>query len=68
MGSIKRAPELTSANQIRRYARMSKADIVEAFRDLYREYGGAGELDDLEWLDDLERRITILKTYRSNGN
>lgn len=63
--SIKRAPTLTSKQQFVRYEKLSKADIVEAFRDLFRECGGVDELDDTEWLNDLERRVALLKAYRS---
>ena len=47
---------------------MSKADIVEAYRDIFREFGGEGELDDTKWMEDLERRIEILKRYRESNN
>ena len=64
MGTVKRAPELESREHRIKYSQMSKADIVEAYRDLFREMGGVGETDDSEWMQDLQRRITILKTYR----
>jgi hypothetical protein len=66
--TIKRAPQLRGKDQFKRYAALSKADIVEAFRDLFREYGGVDELDDTEWLIDLERRVALLKHYRTFDN
>lgn len=67
MGHVKRAPELKNKDHFGRYAKLSKADIVEAFRDMFREYGGVDELDDIEWMNDLERRVALLKSLREQG-
>lgn len=64
MGHIKRYPQIRKEHRVR-YTRISKADLVEAFRDLYQETSG-NELDDSDWIDDLERRVQILKTYRQH--
>jgi len=64
MGHVKRYPTLANKEQHKRYSKISKADIVEAFRDMFREMGGVDELDDTEWLNDLERRVALLKSYR----
>lgn len=45
--------------------RMSKTDLLEAYRDMFREFGGAGELDDSQWIADLNRRVGIVKNYRA---
>ena len=66
-GISKRSPELNTKDHFRRYAKVSKADIIEAYRDLFREMGGEGELDDEKWFNDLEHRIEILKSYRAAG-
>jgi hypothetical protein len=63
--AVKRAPQLSGKQQYNEYASISKADIVEAYRDLFREFGGEGELDDVEWMIDLKRRIELLKAYRN---
>lgn len=62
--AIKRYPQLTNREHYKRYEALSKADITEAFRDMFREFGGAGELDNVEWMNDLERRVNLLKKYR----
>lgn len=64
MGSVKRSPELTKREHRIAYTKMSKADIIEAYCDIYRQMGGAGELDDTEWMQDLQERIALLKRYR----
>lgn len=64
MGSIKRAPELKNSDHFARYHKMSKADIVEAYRDLFRACMGV-ELEDEEWMTDLEERVVLLKNYRT---
>lgn len=53
MGHVKRSPQLATMEHKIAYERMSKADIVEAYRDLFRELGGVNELDDIEWMNDL---------------
>jgi len=64
MGHVKRSPQLATMEHKIAYERMSKADIVEAYRDLFRELGGVNELDDIEWMNDLQARIDLLKEYR----
>lgn len=66
MGHVKRSPQLASKDQQKQYSKLSKADIVEAFRDMFRELGGVDELDDVEWMKDLERRVNLLKNYRNS--
>ena len=62
MGQVKRFPKIRKEHNMR-YSRISKADLVEAFRDIYREMC-ENEFDDTEWMDDLERRVKLLKVYR----
>jgi hypothetical protein len=62
--SIKRTPDISYEHRIR-YERISKADIVEAFRDLFREFGGVDEQDDTVWMVELEYRVALLKSYRT---
>lgn len=64
MGNVKRSPQLTKLEHRIDYRRMTKADIIEAYRDLFREMGGVDELDDTEWFKDLQHRIELLKMYR----
>lgn len=63
MMAIHRPPQITHDN-FKVYDQISKADLVEAFRDMFREFGGAGESDDTEWVKDLQHRIENLKRYR----
>lgn len=65
MGHVKRSPQLGNRAHRIRYTKMSKADIIEAYRDMFREMGGVDELDDVEWFKDLEVRIALLKNYRA---
>jgi hypothetical protein len=58
--SIKRTPDISYEHRIR-YERISKADIVEAFRDLFREFGGVDEQDDTVWMVELEYRVALLR-------
>jgi hypothetical protein len=62
--SIKRTPDIKYEHRLR-YERISKADIVEAFRDLFREFGGVDEQDDTVWMAELEYRVALLKSYRT---
>lgn len=65
MGVIKRAPEIPR-EVVGRYEAISKADWVEAFRDLYLQcFGETASAD--EWMADAERRREILRTYRQAG-
>lgn len=64
MGHVKRSPKLASKDQQTSYRKLSKADIIEAYRDIFRQMGGCGELDDIEWMKDLNERVILLKTYR----
>ena len=48
MGHVKRSPQLGNRAHRIRYTKMSKADIIEAYRDMFREMGGVAELDDVE--------------------
>ena len=61
--ALKRYPQIKKEHA-KRYAKISKADMVEAYRDLFREFGDAGELDNEQWLADMEHRIEILKINR----
>jgi hypothetical protein len=62
-GIVKRQPEL-SAELRGRYAKISKADWADLYADLFRQVFGEGETDEAV-LQDAEKRLSILKTYRS---
>ena len=64
MGYVKRSPRLANREHRIAYTKMSKADIIEAYRDMFREMGGVDELDDTEWMKDLQSRIALLKMHR----
>jgi hypothetical protein len=64
-GIRKRQPELSP--EVRgRYARISKADWADLYADLYRQVFGESETDEAV-LQDAEKRLGILKTYRGNA-
>ncbi len=60
--TIKRAPDIPR-EFAGRYAAISKADLVEAFRDLFREAYGR-EFDDTDWIVELEHRVEIVRRER----
>jgi len=61
-GIVKRPPELESSLRSR-YARLSKADWADLYADLFRQVFGEDEPDEAI-LQDAEKRLGILKTYR----
>lgn len=65
--TIKRNPAITS-DHLAKYTKISKADLVEAFRDFARDVGGFGETDESQWFAELERRVEIVRAQRKAGN
>jgi hypothetical protein len=62
-GVFKRAPEMTN-NLRSRYARISKADWSDLYFDAVRQLYGETMTDE-EIMQDAEKRLEILKNYRS---
>ncbi len=62
MGSIKRSPDISNKHEAM-YAKISKSDLVEAYRDLYR-IAEHDEFDDEHWMKDLQDRVALLKMWR----
>lgn len=63
--TIKRSPEIAPADR-KRYARLSKADLMDAYIDLYQQVFGERTPDTKIW-DDIESRTRALKRYRDAG-
>lgn len=65
--TVKRPPAIKTEHRAR-YDRISKADLVEAFRDLAREYLPETDYLETAWFIELERRVEIVRRERKHGN